>query len=99
MPQKKESPVWSKLKSLSISRSGDRAPRYDVNVRVVVESEDHTVRLECRSVNISRTGMLIDYTGYFWPNWMLGNHIQIAIDPDSRFFHEIIRSRAKITRV
>lgn len=96
---KKESPVWSKLKALTTSRSGNRAQRYDICVRIVVESEDLTTKLECRSINISRTGMFIEYSGFFWPNWPLGLYLHLAIDPDHKFFNEILKTRAKIQRV
>lgn len=96
---KKESPVWSKLKSLTTSRSGNRAQRYDIGVRIMVESEDLTTKLECRSLNISRTGMFIEYSGFFWPNWILGLHLHLSIDPDHKFFNEVLKTRAKIMRV
>lgn len=97
--KKKETQTWVKLKKLAISRSGDRAPRYDMNVRVIVESEDRYLKLECRSVNLSRSGILVVYQGHFWPNWVMGTTVFIEIDPDNHYFSEKIVTSAQVVRI
>jgi len=90
---------WSKLKNLSISRSGDRAPRYNVETGVTAETIDKNVRIECFSINISRSGILLVYQGHFWPKWQEGDEINVAVDADGRYVKEKFSCKGKIIRI
>ena len=90
-------PFDERFRHLPLSRSGDRAPRAKVRTPVIVK--DAREREICRgqTVNLSRTGMLLEVAG----KTVLKSKqiVQLTITPDGVYLFEVVQISAAIVRI
>lgn len=90
--------IFDKLHKLPISRSGDRAPRIAVKLRVHIGVTGRINFIEAVTVNISRTGILLAVSKVDLRYLEIGKEVQLDIDLDREIFSEQIATPAKVVR-
>jgi hypothetical protein len=87
------------LSKLPISRSGDRAPRFQVNGHATLTMQESSLRLEGEMQNISRTGILMIFSGHVQRPLEPGETVQLMLEPIPKLFEVPIICRATVARM
>jgi hypothetical protein len=87
------------LSKLPISRSGDRAPRFQVNGHATLTLQESSLRLEGEIQNISRTGLLMIFAGHVQRPLESGETVQLMMNPIPKLFETPIFCRATVARM
>lgn len=99
MSEDRKKDVFDKLHRLPLSRSGDRAPRVPLKVRVSLELPELIHHLEVPSINISRSGILLAVQPSDAKKMTSGMIVNITIDLSLEYFSEQISTPATVVRL
>lgn len=90
-------PYIEALSNMHLSRSGDRAPRYPAVFRV--HMSDGETHVEALSINISRSGLLLDISSGRWPQtWHQEMELTVEFGPVDKLVKSQVKIRAFIVR-
>ena len=98
MVQDRRNEIFDKLHKLPVSRSGDRAPRVMVKLRVQVQLKGQFTNLEAWSLNISRSGIPLCIAKTSISKFTMGQQVLLDIDLDREVFSAQIVSPAIVVR-
>jgi hypothetical protein len=85
------------LYRLPQSRSGDRAPRIPLTVRVVAVN-DAGKSFAGESVNISRSGVLVRFDGIAPGHFAVGQSFRLRLSPDGAYLAQQVELSAQVIR-
>jgi hypothetical protein len=88
-----------KLAKLPISRDGERAARFQVEGRATVTLQESSLKFECAMRNISRTGLLVLFSGHVQRPLEPGETVQLMMEPIPYLFGDPIICRASVARM
>ena len=87
-----------RLRHLPLSRSGDRAPRFKIAVSVSLQVDHAT--LNCRSINLSRTGILLELSASAMSSRLQASKVvNLTISPDGYYIRSALTISGTVIRV
>ena len=98
MATERRNEIFDKLHKLPISRSGDRAPRLVVKLRVLIKIPSRSTPLETYSVNISRSGILLRVQKMDARLLEIGQKATLDVDTEREVFSAQILTSAVVAR-